>query len=172
MHVLQYIAVKADNDDLAMRMVEEKLNNEMGRDEYSINSWYDWFVIGGGRFVEGDPYESSPNHIISYAKDKDKFLSTVAETMESRVREFNSYRKSYDEKGIDLDNKLDTYTGNMQYDFDLYPLAKMIDMIQGEWDFNSYFYDIEHESINPEHMKNILDIDPNSWYLIPVDFHF
>jgi len=171
MHVLQYIAVKAENDDWAMRQVEDRLQTEMGgQDQYL--SWYDWFVIGGGRFVEGDPYESSPNHIISYAKDKDKFLSTIAETMESRVREFNHYRKDFEGKEIDLNTKLDTYTGNMQYDFDLYPLAKMIDMIQGKWDFNSYFFDIEHDSTNPEHMQNILDIDPDLWYLVPVDFHF
>lgn len=171
MHVLQYIAVKADNDDLAMRMVEEKLIEEMGgQDQY--HAWYDWFVLGGGRFVEGDPYKSSPNHIINYAKDKDRFHETIQWAIQARVDEFNNYRRSYSEKGIDLDNKLDNYTGNMQYDFGLYPLYKMIDMIQGQWDFNAYFFDIEHESINPEHMQKILDIDPDSWYLVPVDFHF
>jgi len=171
MHVLQYIAVKAENDDFAMRQVEDRLQSEMGgQDQYL--SWYDWFVVGGGRFVEGDPYESSPNHIISYAKDKDKFMSTIAETMESRVREFNHYRKDFEGRGLDLNAKLDTYTGNMQYDFELYPLKKMIDMIQGEWDFNSYFFDIEHDSTNPEHMQSDLDKEPDSWYLVPVDFHF
>jgi hypothetical protein len=172
MHVLQYIAVKAENDDWAMRIVEERLTAEMGGGEFTTNSWYDWFVIGGGRFVEGDPYKSSPNHIISYSKDKDKFKETVDWAMQARVDEFKSYRKTHTEKLDDLDSKLDSYTGNTQYDFSLYPLGKMIDMIQGKWDYNSYFFDIEHDSTNPEHMQNILDIDPNSWYLVPVDFHF
>jgi hypothetical protein len=172
MHVLQWIATKAENEDFAMRQVEEKLQSEMGRDEYATHSWYDWFVVGGGRFVEGNPYESSPNHIISYAKDKDKFDKTIVEVMTSRVDEFNGYRKQFESKGIDLNDKLDSYTGEMRYDFELYPLKKMVDMIQGEWDMNSYFFDIEHDSTNANHMRNDLDKEPDLWYLVPVDFHF
>ncbi len=171
MHVLQWIATKAENEDFAMRQVEEKLQSEMGsQDQYS--SWYDWFVVGGGRFVEGNPYQSSPNHIISYAKDKDKFDNTIVDVMVSRVDEFNAYRKQFESKGIDLNDKLDSYTGEMRYDFELYPLKKMIDMIQGEWDMNSYFFDIEHDSTNANHMRNDLDKEPDLWYLVPVDFHF
>jgi hypothetical protein len=176
MHVLQWIAVKPEGqlenpEQEVMQLVESRLQDEMGgQDQYL--SWYDWFVIGGGRFVEGNPYESSPNHIISYAKDKDKFDKTIVDIMVSRVDEFNAYRKQFESKGIDLDNKLDSYTGEMRYDFELYPLKKMIDMIQGEWDFNSYFFDIHHDSTNVNHMQEDLDKEPENWYLVPVDFHF
>jgi hypothetical protein len=171
MHVLQYIAVQAENDDEAMRLVEQKLQSELGDDPYTYSAWYDWFVIGGGRFVDGDPYTSSPNHIIS-SKDRDKFDKTIVEVMASRVDEFNSYRKSFEAKDLDLSAKLDSYTGEMRYDFELYELKKMIDMIQGEWDMNSYFFDIHHESTNVNHMQNDLDLNPDMWYLVPVDFHF
>jgi hypothetical protein len=171
MHVLQYIAVQAENDDEAMRLVEQKLQSELGDDPYTYSAWYDWFVIGGGRFVEGDPYASSPNHIIS-SKDRDKFDKTIVDVMLSRVDEFNSYRKSFEAKDLDLSAKLDSYTGEMRYDFELYELKKMIDMIQGEWDMNSYFFDIHHESTNVNHMQNDLDLNPDMWYLVPVDFHF
>jgi hypothetical protein len=92
--------------------------------------------------------------------------------MLSRVDEFNSYRKSFEAKDLDLSAKLDSYTGEMRYDFELYELKKMIDMIQGEWDMNSYFFDIHHESTNVNHMQNDLDLNPDMWYLVPVDFHF
>jgi hypothetical protein len=171
MHVLQWIATKAENDDLAMRQVEDRLQKEMGgQDQYL--SWYDWFVIGGGRFnPDQDPYQSSSNMIIS-GKDRDTFDKTIVDIMVSRVDEFKAYRKEFESKGIDLNDKLDSYTGEMRYDFELYPLKKMIDMIQGEWDFNSYFFDIHHDSTNVNHMQNDLDKEPEMWYLVPVDFHF
>lgn len=170
MHVLQYIAVRADDEDLAMRIVEDTLTSELGTDEYATNSWYDWFVIGGGRFVDGDPYKSSPNHIISFTKHG---LPGIQEKVDwaisARMTEFNSYRKSYDENNTDISTELDKYVGNTNYSMSLYSLSKMIDMLQGRWDFNSYFYDVEHGSTNPQYMLDNLN---DSWYLIPVDFHF
>jgi len=171
MHVLQYIAVQTDSDDEAMQLVESKLQDEMGgQDQYL--SWYEWFVIGGGRFVDGDPYESSPNHIISYDKDPEKYRETITEMISNRKDEFNGYREMYNKRDVDLNTKLDSYTGNMQYDIELYPLAKMIDMIQGKWDYNAYFFDIQHDSTNPEHMYDSIDKGNKNWYLVPVDFHF
>jgi len=90
----------------------------------------------------------------------------------SRMEEFNGYRKMFDSKGIDLNDKLDNYKGVMNYDFELYPLKKMIDMIQGEWDMNSFFYDMHHASTNPEHMYKSIDLGNKNWYAVPVDFHF
>jgi hypothetical protein len=173
MHVLQYIAVRAEDSDEAMRRVEDTLQNWLGRDETPTGVWYDWFVVGGGRFVEGNPYASSPNHIVSYAEDVEKFNELIEKAISNRVDEFNSYRKSLKEKGIDLETKLDSYTGEMQYDFELYPLKKMIDMLQGNWDDNSYFFDLEHDSTNTEHLrKTIAEGQEIDWFLVPVDFHF
>jgi hypothetical protein len=171
MHVLQYIAVQTDSDDEAMRLVENKLQEEMGgQDQYL--SWYDWFVIGGGRFVDGNPYESSPNHIVSYDEAPGKYRTIIEESIQSRIAEFKAYREMFESKNIDLEAKLDNYKGVMNYDFELYPLKKMIDMIQGEWDMNSYFYDMQHDSTNPEHMYKSIDLGNKNWYAVPVDFHF
>jgi hypothetical protein len=172
MHVLQYIAVVADSQDEAFRTVKDTLESELGNDQFATNSWFDWFVAGGGRFVEGNPYEESTNSIISYEEAPADYLSTVDRMISNRMDEFESYRKSYGEKGIDLEAKLDSYRGVMTYDFELYPLKKMIDMIQGEWDMNSYFYDMHHASTNLEHMYKNIDLGNKNWYLVPVDFHF
>jgi len=168
MHVLQYIAVRADDEDLAMRIVEDTLNSEMGGNEYSYNSWYDWFVIGGGRFVDGDPYQSSPNYIISYAKHgKEGIQEKIDWATEARKEEFNLYRKQME--NLDINTELDKYVGNTDYSMSLYSLSKCIDMLQGKWDYNSYFYDAENSSTNPQYMLDNLN---DSWYLIPIDFHF
>ena len=172
MHVLQYIAVQADNKDEAFRTVKDTLESELGNNEFATNSWFDWFVVGGGRLVEGNPYAESADKIVSYDEVPADYRAMIDEMISSRMEEFNSYRKSYGEKGIDLEAKLDNYKGVMNYDFELYPLKKMIDMIQGEWDMNSFFYDMQHTSTNPDHMYKSIDLGNKNWYLVPVDFHF
>lgn len=172
MHVLQYITVQADDKDMAFRTVKHTLESELGNDEYSYSSWFDWFVAGGGRFVEGNPYEESDNYVISYDEAPEEYRTTVDKMISNRIEEFNGYRKMFDSKGVDLNAKLDNYKGVMNYDFELYPLKKMIDMIQGEWDMNSYFYDMTTSSTNPEHMYKSIDLDNKNWYAVPVDFHF
>jgi hypothetical protein len=172
MHVLQYIAVQTDNQEEAFHTVKDTLESELGNNEYATNTWFDWFVVGGGRFVEGNPYEESTNSIISYDDAPAEYRTMVDSLITSRMEEFNGYRKQFESKGIDLNDKLDNYKGVMNYDFELYPLKKMIDMIQGEWDFNSFFYDMHHASTNPEHMYKSIDLGNKNWYAVPVDFHF
>jgi hypothetical protein len=175
MHVLQWIAVEVedqleDPEQEAMQLVETFLNSEMGGNDYSTNAWYDWFVIGGGRWnPEQDPYSSSSNMIISYEKDPEGFAAKIADCIENRKNEYAEYAKQVDYSAIQ--DKLDSYTGTMDYSFDLYPLKKCIDMLQGEWDFNAYFYDAINYSTNPKHILDKPERLPYT-YLIPVDFHF
>jgi hypothetical protein len=157
---------------MAFRTVKDTLESELGGIESTTNSWFDWFVAGGGRFVEGDPYEESPIHTISYDEAPAEYRDMVGSMISNRIEEFGNYRKTHEEKNIDLNDKLDNYKGVMNYDFELYPLKKMIDMIQGTWDFNSYFYDMENFSTNPEHMYKSIDLGNKNWYIVPVDFHF
>jgi hypothetical protein len=174
MHVLQYIAVVADSQDEAFRTVKDTLESELGNNEFATNSWFDWFVAGGGRWNPNpdSQYADDQSMIISYEEAPLDYKSMIDNMISNRMDEFESYRKSYNEKGIDLEAKLDNYRGVMTYDFELYPLKKMIDMIQGEWDMNSYFYDMHHASTNPDHMNKNIDLGNKNWYLVPVDFHF
>lgn len=173
MHVLQYIAVQADNEDLAMRTVEDTLNSELGSDEYMSSAWFDWFVIGGGRFVDGDPYKSSPNYIISYDKDPQGYRDMIDRMMSNRKVEFSGYRKD-----VDLDKltyTLDNYDPSNHDMFALsnvYAVKKCMDMLMGTWDFNSYFYDMHTASTNTKWMYEGIDKGNKNWYIVPVDFHF
>lgn len=174
MHVLQWIAVKADDEDLAMRIVEDTLNSELGRDEYGSHAWYDWFVIGGGRWnEEQDPYKSSTNMIIHLNKDPDRFEERILLSMEARKAEFDNYAK--DVKPEMLTKVISNYNPR-EYDYeifiDLYSIKKVVDMAFGEWDFNSYFFDMENNTTTPKYVFEAIDKQEYSWYLIPVDFHF
>jgi hypothetical protein len=174
MHVLQHIAVQADSNDEAFRTVKDSLESELGAYESPTNSWFDWFVAGGGRWNPNpdSQYADDLTTTVSYDEAPDKYRATIEESINSRMEEFNGYRKSFEEKNVDINAKLDNYKGVMNYDFELYPLKKMIDMIQGTWDFNSYFYDMTSASTNPDHMYKSIDLGNKNWYLVPVDFHF
>jgi hypothetical protein len=174
MHVLQRIAVQAEDKDEAFRIVKDTLEQELGNNEYSSNTWFDWFVTGGGRWnVNPDSqYEDDNNMTISYDEEPDKFLAQVALAIQSRVEEFNRYRQHFAEKNVDINAKLDSYDGSTDYSFDLYDLNKMIDMLQGKWDFNSYFFDMTSQSVNEKFMLESIDKGNKNWYLVYVDFHF
>ena len=174
MHVLQHIAVVADSQDEAFRTVKDSLESELGDYESTTNSWFDWFVAGGGRWNPNpdSQYQDDQTMIISYEESPDEYREMVDKMITHRMEEFNSYRKSHEERNVDINTKLDSYKGIMTYDFELYYLKKMIDMIQGEWDMNSFFYDMNFASTNLEHMYKNIDLGNKNWYLVPVDFHF
>ncbi len=175
MHVLQRIAVQADDKDMAFRAVKDTLESELGNNEYSSNAWFDWFVTGGGRWNpnEGSQYDDNDQSMtVSYEEEPDKFISLVNEAIATRIEEFNQYRKYFNEKNVDINAYLDKYDGQMDYSMELYDLSKMIDMAQGKWDYNSYFYDMHHASVNTKHMLNSIDNGVKNWYIVFVDFHF
>jgi hypothetical protein len=174
MHVLQRIAVQADDKDEAFARVKDTLEQEMGNNEYSSSTWYDWFVAGGGRWnVNPDSqYEDDNNMTISYEEEPDKFISQVDLAMQSRVEEFGRYRKYYDERAVDINAKLDSFDGSTDYSLDLYDLSMMIDMLQGKWNYNSYFFDMHSQSVSQKFMLESIDKGDKNWYLVYVDFHF
>jgi hypothetical protein len=180
MHVLQWIAVQADNKDEAYRRVEDTLQTMLGEYESTTNTWYDWFVVGGGRFNVGEDednneayVEGKTNLILSAKEEPDLFDERVLQSMESRKAEFDSYAKDVDSSSID---KIIIDYNPREHDFlafqKLYPIKKVIDMAYGTWDYNSYYYDMVHDSTTPKYVFEAIDKDPELWYLVPVDFHF
>jgi hypothetical protein len=179
MHVLQYIAVEADNKNIAYKKVTEGLALNTGP-EGAFGSWFDWYVIGGGRWnvAEDEDWkeaytEGKTNMFISYDKDPESFIKEVDKSMESRKTDFDNYAKDVDTSFID---KIITTYNPRDFDFSLfsnfYPIKKVIDMVYGEWDFSSYFYDMTNDSTSPTHLLNSIDKGNKNWYLVPVDFHF
>jgi hypothetical protein len=174
MHVLQRIAVQADDTSHAFNSVKHYLESQMGS-EYSYSSWYDWFVTGGGRWNPNDTEGYNDNDqsmTISYEDNPQAFLAAVNNAIDERMSEFNQYRQSFNNKNVDINSVLDSYNGQMDFGFQLYELYKMIDMTQGKWDFNSYFYDMHHETTNTKYMLESIDTGNKNWYLVFVDFHF
>ena len=172
MHVLQYIATKADSPEEAIENVRTELESQMG--EFGSGStWYDWFVTGGGRFnTDNDPYTDGAINMIVSSKDSEAFELILKDCVEARMSEFNRYREEWKNSNINLEGVFDEFDGAMDYSMRLYGIGRMIGMIQGDWDFNSYFYDIDNWSTNPVHMTKDRINNGTLWFLVPVDFHF
>lgn len=175
MHVLQWIAVQADDNSHAFNSVKHYLEVNMGSED-SYASWYDWFVTGGGRWNDNgnDPYDDdNESMVISYDEDPKKFLETVEKSMVQRKEEFDRYAKDINP---DILAKIISDYNPRKKDFavfsELYPIKKIIDMAYGEWDFNSYFFDCNNDTTSPKYMFESIDTGNKNWYLIPVDFHF
>jgi hypothetical protein len=173
MHVLQKLAVQADDKDMAFSIVKDYLENELGSNEYSSNAWFDWFVVGGGRWNDNtDGYSDDNSMTISYEEDPEAFTKAIDESISNRIVEFNGYRSLFNQKNLNLDEYLSSYSGHTDYSFELYDLGKMIDMFQGKWDFNSYFLDVHHNSVNTKYMLDSIDKGIKNWYIVFIDFHF
>jgi len=172
MHVLQYIAVKADSPEEAIENVRTELESQMG--EFGSGStWYDWFVTGGGRFnPDSDPYTDGQTNMIVSSHDSEAFELILKDCVEARMSEFNRYRDEWNRSNINLEAVFDEFDGAMDYSMRLYGIGRMLGMIQGDWDFNSYFYDLANWSTNPVHMNKDRIENDTLWFLVPVDFHF
>lgn len=177
---MQWIAVQAEDKDEAYRRVEDSLQSMLGDYESPTMTWFDWFVVGGGRWnTEGDEsataaYTEGKTNLIVSAKDTpDEFDERVLQAMESRQAEFDGYAKDVDP--TILDKIIKDYNPR---DFDyskfstIYPIKKMLDMAYGIWDYNSYFFDMVNDTTVPKYMFESLDKGDKDWYLVPVDFHF
>ena len=180
MHVLQWIAVHAYEKDEALQRVQYQLSEMLGERESYTNTWYDWFVVGGGRWNvnEGDDFreaynEGKTNLILSAKEEPDLFEERILMSLEERKTEFDNYAKDVDSSAID---KIIKDYNPREHDFlafqSLYPIKKIIDMTYGTWDMNSYFYDMGNDTTTPKYLFESIDKKQDNWYLVPVDFHF
>ena len=188
MHVLQWIAIQSEEPSevvdieeaksIALRSVESTLEDWLNP-EYS-STWFDWFVAGGGRWNVGDDEdfdsaykEGKTNMVIHAGTDKDRFEERILLSMEARKAEFDRYAE---EVNPELLTKIISEYNPREHNYavfqELYSIKKVIDMAYGTWDFNSYFFDMVNDTTTPKYTFDGIDKEPNSWYLIPVDFHF
>ena len=175
MHTIQYIATQADSVDEAFRSVKSYLEEHLGGEYDNSNAWYDWFVTGGGRWTTdpnnqyNDDYQGDVAH-----QDDEAFQKYLDTAHEYRLETLNEYIEQASKVNLsDIIDKL----GDFEHDhhsvgFELYPIKKLYDMSIGMWDYNSYFFDIRHDTANRIHMLKSIDNGAKDWYLVPVDFHF
>ena len=169
MHTLQYIAIQSEDKESAAHTVETLLNEELNPG----HSWYDWFVVGGGRFANGDnPYQDTPENVIAYEDSPLTFEKIVTECVEKRLAEFQELLLDFKLNKTNLLEMFEAWNGELSFSMELYPVKKMIDIMQSVWDYTCRFYDIENWSANTHHMNRSIADGNKNWFLVPIDFHF
>lgn len=176
MHVLQNIAIKAESKDEAAEIVKSKFDSMYSESE-GLGGWSDWFVVGGGRWnsSSSNQYHDSSNDVISYVDNMEQFNLTVSNSLQYRREEVERMKER-----IDFDkfqNVIDKFISNDfsnedRFDMNTWYIKKIASIINGEWNSDSYFYDLENYSTSSEYMQENLDKGSKKWYLVPVDFHF
>ena len=176
MHVLQWVAVEADDVEDSVSVADAMLENAMGHED-NLSSWYDWYVVGGGRWNIADDedwkagYDTKTNMVISFADNPNAFRAKIDELITNRIATYNEYREEFSK--VDLQSVLDSYQGSMSFSMDTYAIRNMLRMIQGDWFYDSCFYDLVHWSTNATHILSKLDKNEgDNLFLVPIDFHF
>jgi hypothetical protein len=64
------------------------------------------------------------------------------------------------------------FTNEDRFDMNTYYIKKAAELLNGTWNSDSYFYDLDNYSTTPQYMLDNIDKGNKNWYLVPVDFHF
>ena len=173
MHTIQYVAVQADDVDEAFRRVKDDLETKLGDGE-DINTWFDWFVTGGGRWsTSEDSYDDNYQADVVH-QSSPKFREYLDKAIEFRKGTVNEYL--VDIRKLEVPLILDNIEVSGGDDFKsgmlLYPFSQLYHITMGTWNYNSYYYDVMNDTASMISLNNSLDNGADNWYLVPVDFHF
>jgi hypothetical protein len=178
MHVLQQIAIKADSAEEAFNNVKHKFD-EMYSESEGLGGWSDWYVVGGGRWNSNpnNQYQDNYNDVVSHNDTPDKFMEVLEGSLTARKEEMGRIKERLDlDKFMELVNNFIDSNGNPsdddRFDMTSYYVRSAASMINGYWNQDSYFYDLENYSATPKYMLEEIDKGSKKWYLVPVDFHF
>ena len=174
MHVLQYLAVKADSTKEAYKNVKSHLENVTNGD-----FWSDWHVVGGGRWSKNskEGYDDSPDDVISYVNDNKKFLDSIEWTKKARMEEMKGLLESLHNN----DGEAQFIISALAYakkaevdsiDMNSYLVNRISKMLLGIWTSDSFFFDAESNSCSYVYLQERIEAEPDNVYLVPVDFHF
>jgi hypothetical protein len=164
MHTLHWIAVEAQDIEEAEAKVISSLTNSYGEGQ-----WWDWFdeTIGGR-------WSADSKTICASNSNEYKAILDLIKT--NRAEDVKLYKER-----ADLDkflSTIDNYEGedidDSYYDdsLSLWEIKKIVDILRGDWNCDSYFYDTEAGVSKTNYLKRRVEETPNQQYLVPIDFHF
>lgn len=182
MHTLHMVAVKVDADtvlDNPIGAVKEEASHDVKStlqgDERPYATWYDWFIVGGGRFAEGDAYSDSHDSAIAYHHEPEKFIAEMDKVLGWRKETATRMLDGLKGKDFDFINSIETALDEnkeSRFDHDLYSALELSRIANGYWTPDSHFYDISNGTASNEYLlKDIEEGRGHEWVLVPVDFH-
>jgi hypothetical protein len=159
MHVLHWIAVEADNEPEAFSKVQTEMISAEGM-------WWDWYDDSiGGRWANNDwcKIYQGKDILIGLDHVKANRKSEVERAVEKiDLSEFESQLHGYDGEDVVTND----------YSMNLWRIKKVAEMLSGEWNCDSYFYDMEYGHGTMAEVLKRVESDPDKQFLVPIDFHF
>lgn len=154
MSAVQYVAVKADTKKTAVERACLLLEDITDR------AWYNDFAVAG----------SNDSEVYGF-NDADGMIAKLEEVKTKRVDVFNNFYNIIKKNQAKVDEAFVAYNGNPEYSIELVNLKLCMNFIQGEWDINSMFFDLENESTSTENVVRGVR-SGEAWFLIPVSFDY
>ena len=172
MHTLHQIATQAESKEEAHSRVKDYLETTLGEEFGTTNTWYDWFVVGGGRWsTSDDPYNTDYWPDVKHTSEIE-FFQSISQALTWREEELQRYAAVAKETNLrELLSQLGQ-VDNFKIASELYNVKKIYDMTVGSWDFNSYFFDMINDTTTDKYMQESIDKGDKTWYSVPVDFHY
>jgi hypothetical protein len=175
-HTLHYWAVEADSSEEAFKKVQTRL---LGDEEGRFVDWYDWHVVGGGRWSDSQ-YEDSSSGVVSYSSQPDLFIKVLDDCKKARVNEMNECMANINtDKFISdiVDYISENGILNPEQRFgnlNNYWINNASDLLRDHYTSSSYFYDFQEYTAHIGYIQERLDNSDVAMrqYLIPIDFHF
>lgn len=167
MHVLQCLAIEASSKMDAFHIVGNRL------EELSPH-WSDWHTVGLGRWSER---ATDSRSVISYHQNRKDFEEKLAMTISARKGEMKALLKEVSEIGAEAGFFINaanfvTTGHNKLVDISAYKIHSIAQLLLGDWNPRSCFYDLEIGSCSYDYLEDRIKKDPKKQYLVPVDFHF
>jgi hypothetical protein len=196
MHTLHWVAVKSNETigengidmDEAKESAASEVNDTLTGDERPYADWYDWFVVGGGRFFQNtDAYVFDTMNVIAFAEDPKGFSKTIREALESRATEMRrrlaEITRVNEQSGKSFEERVEEYityslSDSTEYPFDplstMYQFGYVSRMAAEYWLPDTYFYDITNGVTEMRYLLKDMETneDNDQWFLVPVDFHY
>lgn len=174
MHTLHMVAVKVVAEEL------ENIKDEASRevhstllgDERPYATWYDWFVIGGGRFAEGDAFGDNHDNAIAYHNEPEKFIAEMDKVLGWRKENAERMLKTLRDEEFDFAYAVETAIEGRGEVSNLWKALELAKIANGYWIPESHFYDLANGTASNEYiLKDIEEGRGHEWVLVPVDFH-
>jgi hypothetical protein len=164
--------IKADSHEQALANVADQLEDDP--------KWSDWHNANNGAesFAgrwEGIFGEGEPDYLC-YGANPEKAEEAISDAMNNRMEEYESYRRQVVHQLDEFAEIAGAYNpiegvGYGDKGMLIYRMKKLVQILNSEWTQDTGIYDLQNWSPElTEFRKDVIE-NPNSWWLIPVDFH-
>lgn len=173
MHVVQIMLVKADSYGNALATVADKLAESP--------DWSDWHnaTDGADSFAgrwQGEIFGEDEPDYLCYGANPDKAEEVISDAINNRMAEYEEARREAIhrlEEFTEIANSYNPITGVGFGDKGMlvYRMKRLVQTLNDEWISGSGIYDLENWTPALSYFRKDVIENPNSWWLIPVDFH-